>query len=135
MVVMPSKATNRSPAKCRDGAGAPHTLGVDVGGTNIKASILDCLGGLAADQVRAPTPRRATPQAVLDTIERLVGDLPAFHRISVGFPGVVKGGRVITAPNLGTDYWANFKLIEALSMRYSVPARMLNDAAVQGLGV
>jgi polyphosphate glucokinase len=135
MVVMPSKATSRGLAEALAGAGAPHTLGVDIGGTNIKASILDRHGGLVADQVRAPTPSRAAPQAVLDAIEKLARELPAFHRISVGFPGVVKGGSVVTAPNLGTEYWAGFKLIEALSMKYSVPVRMLNDAAVQGLGV
>ena len=114
---------------------APLTLGIDIGGTNIKASVLDCLGALAADQVRIPTPKSAMPRAVLAAIDKLVRELPGFHRISVGFPGVVKGGRVITAPNLGTDHWSGFDLIEALSKRYDVPVRMLNDAAVQGLGV
>ena len=99
----------------------PFTLGVDIGGTNIKASVLDAAGVLAAEQIRSPTPKPATPQAVLDTIARLAAQLPPFHRISVGFPGVVKGGRVVTAPNLGTGHWAGFQLIDALAERFGTP--------------
>ncbi len=119
----------------RAGAVAPFTLGVDIGGTNLKASVLDATGNLAADQVRSPTPKPATPQAVLEAIAGLALQLPAFDRISVGFPGVVKGGTILTAPNLGTQHWAGFELVGALSRRFRAPARVLNDAAVQGLGV
>ena len=69
------------------GAGAPLTLGVDIGGTNVKASVLDREGGLVAEQVRTPTPKPATPKAVLKAIEELAARLPSFDRISVGFPG------------------------------------------------
>ena len=119
----------------RTGAAAPFTLGVDIGGTNIKASVLDAAGVLAAEQIRSPTPKPATPQAVLETVAKLAAQLPPFQRISVGFPGVVNGGKVVTAPNLGTSYWAGFQLIEALADRFGTPVRLLNDAAVQGLGV
>ena len=114
---------------------APFTLGVDVGGSNVKASVLNAAGALAAEQVRAQTPKPATPQAVLDLIGNLAAQLPPFHRISVGFPGVVRGGQVLTAPNLGTPHWTGFQLIDALAERFGTPARVLNDAAVQGLGV
>jgi polyphosphate glucokinase len=113
----------------------PCTLAVDIGGSSIKASVLDARGALAAAQVRTPTPRQATPKAVLDKIAELAAQLPSARRISVGFPGVVKGGRVITAPNLGTEHWAGFELMSALAERFGLPARVLNDAAVQGLGV
>lgn len=123
------------PEHAQSATGHVHTLGVDIGGTTIKASVLDERGALAAAQVRAPTPRTATPENVLETIAKLVAQLPPFQRLSVGFPGVVKGGRVLTAPNLGTAYWEGFELVEALSVRFGTPARLLNDAAVQGLGV
>src|SRR5215471_11657570 len=113
----------------------PFTLAVDIGGTNVKASVLDAVGGLAAPQIRSPTPKPATPQAVLDLIGRLAVQLPAFQRISVGFPGVVRCGQIVTAPNLGTPHWAGCQLIDALAERFGTPARVLNDAAVQGLGV
>jgi polyphosphate glucokinase len=114
---------------------APYTLAVDIGGSSIKASVLDAAGRLVAAQLRTPTPRQATPLAVLEKIAELAAQLPAAQRVSVGFPGVVTGGRVITAPNLGTEHWAGFELMTALSGRFGVPARVLNDAAVQGLGV
>jgi polyphosphate glucokinase len=114
---------------------APFTLAVDVGGTNVKAAVLDAQGRLAAAQLRAPTPKRATPEAVLAIIAGLAAHLPPFHRISVGFPGVVKGGTTLSAPNLGNRHWAGYKLAEALEQRFGAPARILNDAAVQGLGV
>ena len=58
-----------------------------------------------------------------------------FDRVSVGFPGVVRGGRVLTAPNLGTAEWRGHDLARALAARWGRPVRMLNDATVHGLGV
>lgn len=116
-------------------AGLPYTLAVDIGGSSVKVAVLDCAGALVAEQLRSPTPKEATPQAVLDIVAAQAVQLPSIQRISVGFPGVVKGGKVLTAPNLGTRSWAGFELAAALSRRFGVPARILNDAAVQGLGV
>ena len=45
------------------GAAAPFTLAVDIGGSSIKASVLDGAGKLVAPQLRTPTPKAATPQA------------------------------------------------------------------------
>src|SRR4051812_2313890 len=112
--------------------GAPLTLAVDIGGTNVKASVLDDRGKLVAERVRSPTPAPATPVAVLATISKLAEALPSFDRISIGFPGVVKGDTVITAPNLGTQFWKGYRLTDAMSEHFGVPVRMLNDAAVQG---
>jgi polyphosphate glucokinase len=92
----------------RPAAVPPVTLGIDIGGSNIKAAAVDAAGRLLAEQVRAPTPKLAPPEAVLASITRLVAASPSFDRISVGFPGVVRGGEVITAPNLGTPFWAGF---------------------------
>ncbi len=119
----------------RPAATAPVTLGIDIGGSNIKAAAVDASGRVLAGQVRTPTPKPATPEAVLANIAKLVAASPSFDRISVGFPGVVKGGEVVTAPNLGTSFWAGFAMIATLAERFQVPVRMLNDAVVQGLGV
>src|SRR5262245_34970233 len=113
----------------------PHTLAVDIGGTNIKAAVLDAGGGLMAAKVRTPTPSPATPFAVLEAIAGLAARLPHFERISIGFPGVVRQGTVRTAANLGLEHWRGFNLIEAAARSFGVPVRVLNDAAVQGLGV
>lgn len=69
--------------------------------------------------------------AVLEELARMQGD---FERISVGFPGVVIDGEIRTAVNLHPD-WVGFNLAEALEKRTGRPARVANDADIQGLGV
>src|SRR5260370_31577453 len=61
--------------------------------------------------------------------------MPGCQRISIGFPGVIRGGRVLTAPNLGTPPWRNFPLEAEIARLFGKPARLLNDAEVQGLGI
>ncbi len=118
-----------------EGLDGPVTLSIDIGGTKMKASTVDAAGELLGSPVIASTPRPAPPDAVLSTIGGMLCGISGYDRISVGFPGVVRGPRVITAPNLGTPQWANFDFVAALSGQYGTPVRILNDAAVQGLGV
>jgi len=119
----------------RSSAARPRTLAIDIGGTHIKASVLDPAGKMLAPEVSEPTPHPTMPRALLGTVARLVDQLPAFERISAGFPGYVKRNVVYTAPNLGTEHWRGFGLADALAARFGKPARILNDADVQGLGV
>jgi polyphosphate glucokinase len=66
----------------------------------------------------------------------LIVPLPPYDRISIGFPGVVRDGKVITAPHYGTEYWANYPLAAELSKRLGGhPAKLINDAEMQGLYV
>lgn len=134
---MPEASASDQPTDGLDtrGDAAPFTFGVDIGGTFLKAAVLDSTGSVVAERIKTPTPKPATTAAVVDAIGMLAGQLPPFHRISAGFPGVVRGGTVLTAPNLGTEHWAGIHLIDLLSRRFGLPVRLLNDAAVQGLGV
>src|SRR4051794_36421675 len=117
-------------------AGArPATLAIDVGGSHVKASVLDERGRMLHDRVRVDTPKRLTPQKLVSLIGELVATLPRFDRVSVGFPGVVRGGVVRTAPNLGTERFHGFNLARALERRLARPVRVENDADVQGLAV
>jgi polyphosphate glucokinase len=111
-----------------------RTLSFDIGGTNLKAALLDGQGALVGKPVKTPTPHPSGPDVVVPLLTDLAKQLGDFDRISVGFPGVVRAGRVMTAPNLGTDAWAGTDLVAILSDRLKKPARMLNDGSVQGLG-
>jgi polyphosphate glucokinase len=111
-----------------------RTLAIDIGGTGLKALILDDAGEATCERVRVATPRPAVPDAVLRALGDLVGPLGEFDRTSVGFPGVVMDGVIKTAPNLD-DGWADFPLADALTARLERPVRVLNDAGVQGYGV
>jgi polyphosphate glucokinase len=134
---MPRARRSLKPARTRENTPSrgPFTLAVDIGGTNIKASVLDRDGHLMANAAKVATPSPAPPEAVLQKVHDLASEFRQFDRISIGFPGVVKGGTVLTAPNLGTRYWSGFRLIDALADQFGVRVRMLNDAAVHGLGV
>jgi polyphosphate glucokinase len=111
------------------------TLAIDIGGTGLKASVLDEQGNMTVKRLRVVTPQPSRPQDVLGALDGLVKQLPAFDRISAGFPGVVRAGRIVTAPHLGTKDWRDFALQDELAKRFGKPARVENDAEVQGLGI
>lgn len=115
------------------GRSRPTTLSIDVGGSHVKASVLDDRGHMLHDRVRVDTPKRLTPQKLVMLIADLVTSLPRFDRVSVGFPGVVRDGVVRTAPNLGTEQFRGFNLARALERKLGRPVRVENDADVQGL--
>src|SRR4029450_13536032 len=81
----------------------PFTLSIDIGGTGIKASILDARGSMRAKPARIETPYPCPPKVLLSTLRELERRLPNFDRVSVGFPGVVRDGKVVTAPHFGND--------------------------------
>jgi polyphosphate glucokinase len=116
-------------------ATGPMTLAIDIGGTGLKGAVLNASGELFTDRVRVPTPEDRAPANVVEALVALVGDLGHFDRVSVGFPGVVRRGVVLTAPHLGTEQWRDFPLTKTLTERLEAPVRVLNDASVQGYGV
>jgi polyphosphate glucokinase len=111
----------------------PVTLSIDIGGSGLKAMLLDAVGKPVSERQRVLTPEVSTPQAVLDRLDELRKLLPIFDRVSVGFPGVVKHGVTILSANLHPD-WANFPLQDKLAERWQKPVRVGNDADVAGYG-
>jgi polyphosphate glucokinase len=112
-----------------------NILSIDIGGSHIKGTILDAAGALKMDYKRLDTPNPASPQEVVKTIKNVIKDFPEFDCISVGFPGYVRKGVVITAPNLGTSIWHNVHLKKIVADTFGKPTRIVNDADMQGLGV
>ena len=132
----PQKAQRRCAQRKTRSGEKPRTLAIDVGGTGLKALILDAKGKALTERVRVETPKPASPEAVLKTLKTMVEPFGPFERISCGFPGVVVDGVVYTAINLGTDLWRGFQLANKLSLLFGkVPCRALNDAGVQGFGI
>jgi polyphosphate glucokinase len=114
---------------------SPKFLSIDIGGSHIKATILNDSGALQMEYDKVPTPTPATPENVVNTIKKLVKSFPAYDMVSVGFPGYVKNGVIKTAPNLGTNFWKDFDLSKKLSTELGKPTRVVNDADMQGLGI
>lgn len=134
-----------------DGKGRPYTLAIDIGGTGLKASVLDAAGAMIAPRVRTPTTYPLPPVgdgSLLAKLAKLAAKLPEADRVSAGFPGMVRNGLVLSAPHFvtkggpGTDVdltleaaWRRFDLASELEKLTGKPARVANDADVQGLGV
>lgn len=123
------------------------TLSVDVGGTRLKASVLDRRGKMLVDKVRIDTPYPCPPEVLVESLCRLARDLPPYHRVSVGFPGLIRKGVVWEVPALSrrkpggprdsklAARWAGFRLRDALEEAFGVPTLVANDADVQGSAV
>lgn len=126
----------------------PTTLAIDIGGTGLKASVLDADGREIVDRVRTKTPYPCPPRVLIRALDHLTYQLPPWDRVSVGFPGIVRAGRVLSAPNFskkagpGTarsrklaKAWARFPLATELEGRLGKPTRIANDADMHGLAV
>jgi polyphosphate glucokinase len=118
----------------RKASAALRTLCIDIGGTGIKMIVLDPLGHPVNERARELTPKPATPKAVLEVIRSMIRKQPAFDRVSVGFPGVVRHGVTLTAANVDPS-WIHYNLRTELEALCGVPVRVLNDADLQGYGV
>lgn len=111
-----------------------RTLAIDIGGSGIKAIVLDGTGVPLTERSRLNTPQPAKPEPILDIIATLAETQGEYHRVSVGFPGVVRQGIIYTAANLDPA-WIKFDLASALSARLKKPMiQVINDADMQGLG-
>lgn len=110
-----------------------RTLSVDIGGSGVKVMLLDSKGNPLNERARKETPQPAKPEPVINAIVELAATQAEFHRVSVGFPGVVRDGVTETAVNLHPD-WIKLDLAKELSQRLNKPVRVINDADMQGLG-
>lgn len=114
---------------------ATKILAIDVGGTGLKAAIVDTSGHFLSERQKIKTPSHCKPAKMVQVLSKLVAPLKGYDHISIGFPGYVRDGKVFTAPHLGTKAWAGFHLARAIEKKLGKPTRLNNDADVQGLAV
>lgn len=108
-------------------------LCIDVGGTGLKAAVISPRGKYLVKRVRVKTPKRRKPAQIVKALTELAATLGPFDHVTIGFPGMVRHGRVVTAPAFGTGDWKGFDLAGAMQKRLAKPVKVLNDADVQGL--
>ena len=118
---------------------APRAIGIDIGGTGVKAGVVDLeLGELVSPRIRRPTPQPSTPDAVMALVEIVVKELIdggwATHGMPAGcgLPGVVKFGQLKTAANIDQG-WVNAPVQQLLADRLGRPVAIGNDADVAGM--
>jgi polyphosphate glucokinase len=110
-------------------------LAIDIGGSHIKASILNGNGVFLQKYEREETPKPPSPSRILNLIATISKRFPEYDKLAAGFAGYVKGGIVKTVPRLGTDLWQNYDLAKSLEIVLGKPALVINDADLQGLAL
>ncbi|MBO0838720.1 MAG: ROK family protein [Actinobacteria bacterium] len=110
-----------------------HVLGIDIGGTGIKAAPVDIdTGQLTAERQKIATPHPASPDAVADVVAKLVQDYNWSGPAGITFPGVVVDGVIHTAANVDHS-WIGVDAAKAFEAATKLRVAVLNDADAAGV--
>jgi polyphosphate glucokinase len=111
-----------------------HPIGIDFGGSGIKAAPVDLThGDFASERERIPTPEHSTPEAVAEVMAELVGHFPdATGPVGVTIPGVVRAGVVRSAANIDKG-WIGTDADALLTKRLGRDVHVVNDADAAGV--
>ena len=114
-------------------------LGIDVGGTGVKAALVDLgTAALIGPRIRERTPQPSTPEAVTATIASVVTkallghDTPGGLPIGCGLPGIVKNGRLASAANIDPA-WVGWPATDNIGAAIGRPVLIINDADAAGM--
>ena len=111
-------------------------IGVDIGGTGIKAGVVDLEHGtLESDRIRIPTPKGAKPADVLATVKEVLSTLGVQDSrlpLGVAFPAIVKHGRTLSAANIAKD-WIDFEAERFFEDGLGRQITFVNDADAAGV--
>jgi glucokinase len=110
-------------------------LGVDLGGTTARAAVVDRRDGRVIAAAKETWTDRSLEAVVAGTAQ-LVNELARAHPlatgpIGVGFAGMLRGGVVVNAPNLG---WREVDFGTPLAAAVGRPVRLVNDLAAAAWG-
>ncbi|MBD8013121.1 MULTISPECIES: polyphosphate--glucose phosphotransferase [Microbacterium] len=113
-----------------------QAIGVDIGGTGIKAGIVNLsTGTLDSDRVRVPTPEGAHPADVVETVRGVLDTLGVAEStlpLGVAFPAIVKYGRTLSAANISKE-WVDFEAEKFFEDGLGRSITFVNDADAAGV--
>ncbi|HPG31208.1 MAG TPA: ROK family protein [bacterium] len=108
-------------------------LGIDVGGSGIKAAKVNIkTGKLVSDRFRLPTPEKAKPEDVADTILEILKHFKWQSSVGCGFPAAINQGTALTAANIHKS-WIGLNLEKYFHKKTGCKFRIINDADAAGL--
>jgi polyphosphate glucokinase len=114
-------------------ASVAHVLGIDIGGSGIKAAPVDTdTGQLVTERQKLDTPQPATPDAVIAVVSDLVKSCSWSGKAGITFPGVVIGGTIRTAANLDSS-WVGTDGVDTFGRATGLNITLLNDADSAGV--
>jgi polyphosphate glucokinase len=107
-------------------------LGIDVGGSGIKGAIVNTKkGDLITERYRIPTPQPATPNAVINTITKIIKHFDWHGPVGVGFPAAVVDEVVRTASNID-EAWIGINAANKIEKVTGCPTHLVNDVDAAG---
>lgn len=110
-----------------------HVLGVDIGGSGVKAGVVDVAKGcLTGERLRIATPMPATPDAVKNCVASLVREFSWRGPVGCGFPSVIHDGTAMTAANIDAA-WIGTDVARLFADATGCPFQVLNDADAAGI--
>ena len=108
-------------------------LGIDIGGSAVKGAPVDTTTGqLLSERLKIETPKALTPLAMAKTVASLAQAFQWRGPIGVGFPGVVRGPRVLTSANLHKGF-INRDVQALFAKATGCRVALINDADAAGL--
>jgi polyphosphate glucokinase len=112
---------------------AQHAFGIDIGGTGMKAAVVDLsTGDLVGERFRIDTPQPATPAAMSTVVVELVRHHDWQGTIGCAFPAVVRNGVVGSAANID-ESWIDVDADRIFTDALGAAVHMINDADAAGL--
>src|SRR5215475_10022876 len=110
-----------------------HALGIDIGGSGMKAALVDVpTGRMLTERKKIATPRPSTPEAVTDVVRELAGSFGWTGVTGATFPGVVIAGTVRTAANVDRR-WIGANAAALFGKAIGAEVAVLNDADAAGI--
>ncbi|MEO0796567.1 MAG: ROK family protein [Verrucomicrobiota bacterium] len=108
-------------------------LGIDIGGSGIKASVVDtATGEWVSERHRIETPQPAKYEAIMETLSQIADHFQWKGPVGCGFPGVIQGQQIQTAANLHKSLIGK-ELGKDLADIFGQPAYLINDADAAGV--
>lgn len=108
-------------------------LGIDIGGSTLKAAPVDTLtGSLAGERLLVPTPQPVTPAAVAIALTEMVRHFAWNGPVGCGVPAVIRDGYAHTAANIDRS-WIDTDIVTLFHAATGCPVTILNDADAAGL--
>jgi len=108
-------------------------LGIDIGGTGIKAAVVDTkTGELLSERHRIDTPKPATPEAVAKVIKQMITHFKWTKAVGCSFPTTIVDGKCIHSGNL-SEKWLDVKVDKLFKKECKIPFYVSNDADLAGL--
>jgi polyphosphate glucokinase len=109
-----------------------EVLGIDIGGSGIKAAPVDVTKGtLTRERIKVLTPQPAKPTAIAEAVSGLAGQFGWSGKAGITFPGVVTGGVIRTAHNLDPS-WIGLDARDLFGTATGLEVQVINDADAAG---